>query len=68
MQVLTHTDLLRLNFGVFCLHLIQVALFIAVPPLFLKLGGLTVVVEIPQVTGWDWNDVHQRQLHPVDRS
>ena len=34
----------------------------------LKLAGLTVVVEIPQVTGWDWNDVHQRQLHPVDQS
>ncbi len=34
----------------------------------LKLGGLTVAVEIPQITGWDWNDVHQRQLHPVDRS
>ena len=34
----------------------------------LKVAGLTVAVEIPQVTGWDWNDVHQRQLHPVDRS
>ena len=34
----------------------------------LEEAGLTVVVEIPQVTGWDWNDVHQRQLHPVDRS
>jgi hypothetical protein len=41
MQVLTHIDLLRLNFGVFCLHLIQVAMFVVVPPLFLKEGGLT---------------------------
>lgn len=40
MQVLTHTDLLRLNFGVFCLHLIQIAMFIVIPPLLLKLGNL----------------------------
>lgn len=41
MQVLTHVDLLRLNFGVFCLHLIQIAMFVVMPPLLLKLGGLT---------------------------
>jgi predicted MFS family arabinose efflux permease len=41
MQVLTNLDLVRLNFGVFCLHLIQVALFVVVPPLFIKTGGLT---------------------------
>lgn len=41
MQVFTHVDLLRLNFGVFCLHLIQVAMFVVVPPLFIKLGGLS---------------------------
>ena len=41
MEVLTHIDLLRLNFGVFCLHLIQVAMFVVVPPLFIKLGGLS---------------------------
>jgi len=40
-QVFTHIDLLRLNFGVFCLHLIQVAMFVVVPPLFIKLGGLS---------------------------
>lgn len=40
-QVLTHIDLLRLNFGVFCLHLIQVAMFVVIPPLFIKEGGLT---------------------------
>ena len=39
-QVLTHADLLRLNFGVFCLHLIQIAMFVVIPPLLLKLGGL----------------------------
>jgi MFS family permease len=40
MQVLTHTDLLRLNFGVFCLHLIQIAMFVVIPPLLIKLGNL----------------------------
>ena len=41
MQVFTHADLLRLNFGVFCLHLIQVAMFVVIPPLFIKLGGFS---------------------------
>lgn len=40
LQVLTNTALLRLNFGVFCLHMTQVALFVVVPPLFIKLGDL----------------------------
>lgn len=39
-QVLLHGDLLRLNFGVFCLHLIQVSLFVVVPTLLIKLDGL----------------------------
>jgi MFS family permease len=39
--VLGHTGLLRLNFGVFCLHLTQVALFVVIPPLLVSLGGLT---------------------------
>ncbi|MFJ1300395.1 MFS transporter [Pseudomonadota bacterium AL_CKDN230030165-1A_HGKHYDSX7] len=39
-EVLLHGDLLRLNFGVFVLHLIQVALFVVVPTLLLRLGGL----------------------------
>jgi MFS family permease len=38
--VLMHEGLLRLNFGVFCLHLSQVALFVVMPALLLKLGGL----------------------------
>ena len=40
MQVLTHKDLLRLNFGVFCLHFIQIAMFVVIPPLLLTLGKL----------------------------
>jgi MFS family permease len=39
-EVLLHGDLLRLNFGVFCLHLIQVSLFVVVPALLARLGGL----------------------------
>ena len=39
-EVLGHLGLLRLNFGVFCLHLSQVALFVVVPPLLVRLGGL----------------------------
>ncbi|ARP84171.1 MFS transporter [Bordetella genomosp. 8] len=41
-QVLLHGDLLRLNFGVFCLHLIQVSLFVVVPALMARLDGLDV--------------------------
>ncbi|MNI20772.1 Inner membrane transport protein YajR [compost metagenome] len=40
MEVLTHRDLLRLNFGVFVLHLIQVSMFVVVPALLAKVGGL----------------------------
>jgi len=38
--VLTHADLLRLNFGVFALHCTQVALFVVVPSLLARAGGL----------------------------
>ncbi|OWT75016.1 MULTISPECIES: MFS transporter [unclassified Achromobacter] len=38
--VFLHPDLLRLNFGVFCLHLTQVSLFVVVPALLARLGGL----------------------------
>lgn len=38
--VLAHTDLLRLNFGVFVLHCTQVALFVVVPALLAHTGGL----------------------------
>ncbi|AKQ58004.1 MFS transporter [Bordetella hinzii] len=39
-EVLLHGELLRLNFGVFVLHLIQVALFVVVPSLLARTGGL----------------------------
>ncbi len=38
-QVLRHADLLRLNFGVFCLHFILMSLFIVVPGVLATLGG-----------------------------
>ena len=38
--MLLHPDLLRLNFGVFVLHLVQVALFVVAPALLAKAGGL----------------------------
>jgi MFS family permease len=37
-DVLAHADLLRLNFGVFCLHFILMALFIVAPGLLATLG------------------------------
>ena len=39
-DVFLHTDLLRLNFGVFVLHFVQMALFVVVPGLLAHLGGL----------------------------
>ncbi|OZI72195.1 MFS transporter [Bordetella genomosp. 12] len=39
-DVFLHGELLRLNFGVFVLHLIQVALFVVVPALLARTGGL----------------------------
>lgn len=39
-EVLLHPGLLRLNFGVFCLHLSQVALFVVMPPLLVQMGGI----------------------------
>jgi len=39
-EVLGHRDLLRLNFGVYVLHLTQVALFIVIPGMLAQLGGL----------------------------
>jgi MFS family permease len=38
--VLLNPDLLRLNLGVFTLHLIQVALFVVVPATLVRIGGL----------------------------
>ena len=38
-DVLAHADLLRLNFGVFCLHFILMSLFMVAPGLLASLGG-----------------------------
>ncbi|NYT37261.1 MFS transporter [Allopusillimonas soli] len=38
-DVLGHADLLRLNFGVFCLHFILMSLFVVAPGLLEYLGG-----------------------------
>ncbi|MFT0545427.1 MFS transporter [Allopusillimonas ginsengisoli] len=38
-DVLGHADLLRLNFGVFCLHFVLMALFIVAPGMLATLGG-----------------------------
>ncbi|HLU00281.1 MAG TPA: MFS transporter [Burkholderiaceae bacterium] len=38
-DVLGHVDLLRLNFGVFVLHFVLMALFIVMPGMLAKLGG-----------------------------
>ena len=40
-DVIKNGGLFRLNVGVFCLHLTQVALFVVVPPLLLKLGHIS---------------------------
>lgn len=39
-DVLTNKELLKLNFGVFCLHFMLMTLFVAVPLLLKELGGL----------------------------
>ncbi len=41
-EVLKHVELLRLNFGVFVLHLTQVALFVVLPAMLARLGGLDI--------------------------
>ena len=39
-EVLKHRDLLRLDFGVYALHFIQVSLFVVTPALLARTGGL----------------------------
>lgn len=41
-EVLKNTQLLRLNFGIFSLHLVQMAMFVVVPSLLISLGDLPV--------------------------
>jgi predicted MFS family arabinose efflux permease len=40
--VLRNRELLRLNFGIFALHVAQMAMFVVVPPLLVDRGGLAV--------------------------
>ena len=39
-EVLLDTQLLRLNFGIFTLHAVQMAMFVVVPDLLIRYGGL----------------------------
>ncbi len=39
-EVLLDTQLLRLNFGIFTLHMVQMAMFVVVPGLLVRYGGL----------------------------
>lgn len=45
-DVLLDTQLLRLNFGIFTLHMVQMAMFVVVPGLLIRHGGL------PLATHW----------------
>ncbi len=40
-DVLRHGDLLRLNFGVYCLHFVLMSIFVVAPGLLQRLGGYT---------------------------
>src|SRR5690606_32635097 len=76
-DVLAHTDLLRLNFGVFCLHFILMALFIVAPGMLARLGGydtaslwkvylpvilLSFVLMVPAVFYTETRRVHKTAL------
>ncbi|MBX9848287.1 MAG: MFS transporter [Rhodocyclaceae bacterium] len=41
-EVLLNTQLLRLNFGIFTLHTVQMAMFVVVPSLLMASGGLAL--------------------------
>ena len=76
-DVLSHVDLLRLNFGVFVLHFVLMALFIVMPGLLAKLGGydtgslwkvylpviaLSFVAMVPAVFYTETRRMHKRSL------
>ena len=76
-DVLSHVDLLRLNFGVFVLHSVLMALFIVMPGLLGQLGGydsgslwkvylpvivLSFVAMVPAVFYTETRRVHKRSL------
>ena len=77
-QVLRHMDLLRLNFGVFCLHFILMSLFIVVPGILATLGGygtqdlwkvylpvilVSFVLMVPAVF---WTETRKRHKHALE--
>jgi MFS family permease len=41
-NVLRNAEILRLNFGIFALHVVQMAMFVVVPTLLVERGGLAV--------------------------
>jgi MFS family permease len=53
--VLRNAEQLRLNFGIFCLHVVQMAIFVVVPTALVRYGGLPVSehwkVYLPVVLG-----------------
>lgn len=76
-DVLSHTDLLRLNFGVFVLHFVLMAMFIVMPGMLAKLGGydtgslwkvylpviaLSFVAMVPAVFYTETRRLHKRSL------
>ena len=54
-DVLRNAEQLRLNFGIFCLHVVQMAIFVVVPTALVQYGGLAVnehwKVYLPVVVG-----------------
>ena len=54
-EVLRNAEQLRLNFGIFCLHVVQMAIFVVVPTALVRYGGLPVSehwkVYLPVVLG-----------------
>src|SRR5690606_19830067 len=76
-DVLGHVDLLRLNFGVFVLHFVLMAMFIVMPGLLAQLGGydtgslwkvylpviaVSFVAMVPAVFFTETRRVHKRSL------
>src|SRR3989475_6156954 len=54
-EVLRNTEQLRLNFGIFSLHVVQMAIFVVIPVALVQYGGLAVSehwkVYLPVVLG-----------------
>lgn len=76
-DVLGHAGLLRLNFGVFCLHFILMSIFIVAPAMLMRLGGyasdslweiylpiilLSFVLMVPAVFYTETRHIHHTSL------